>query len=109
MKGLIIKSPWVEMILDGLKPWEIRGSYSHVRGKVALIRSGSKSVVGYANMTGCLGPFTKEEFAKYQGKHHAVGFTKYKKIYAWVLEDVEKLETPIPYKHPQGAIIWVNL
>jgi hypothetical protein len=41
MRGLIIRSSWVEMILAGKKTWEIRGRYTHVRGKIALIRAGS--------------------------------------------------------------------
>jgi hypothetical protein len=27
----------------------------------------------------------------------------------WQLSNVKKYEKPIPYKHPQGAVIWVNL
>ena len=30
-------------------------------------------------------------------------------IYAWVLDNVKKLATPVPYKHPSGAVTWVNL
>ena len=33
----------------------------------------------------------------------------YKKTYAWVLSNAKKYEIPRPYKHPNGAIIWVNL
>ncbi len=39
-RGLLIKSPWVEDILQGRKTWEIRGLITHIRGKIALIRSG---------------------------------------------------------------------
>jgi hypothetical protein len=30
-------------------------------------------------------------------------------LFAWVLEDVVKLKTPVHYKHPIGAITWVTL
>ena len=33
----------------------------------------------------------------------------YKRIYAWVLENPVKFKEPIVYKHPMGAVIWVNL
>ena len=33
----------------------------------------------------------------------------YKKVYAWVLKGVIKYRTPIKYRHPAGAIIWVKL
>jgi len=50
MKGLIIKSPWIELILEGKKTWEIRGSNTKIRGPVALIKSGSGKVFGEANV-----------------------------------------------------------
>jgi len=46
MKGLIIKSPWIELILAGKKVWEIRGSNTTIRGLVALIKSGTGTIVG---------------------------------------------------------------
>lgn len=108
MKGLIIKSPHIEKILDGTKTWEIRGSATTIRGKIALIKSGTKTIVGYAHLIKCV-EMNPETFYHYEHLHHATGFVNYKKIYAWVLRGAEKLETPVPYEHPQGAIIWVNL
>ena len=32
----------------------------------------------------------------------------YKKNYAWPLSDAKRLEKPVPYKHPQGAVKWVK-
>ena len=29
--------------------------------------------------------------------------------YAWELSNVRQLKRPVPYSHPQGAVIWVNL
>ena len=29
--------------------------------------------------------------------------------YAWVLEDIVRLKTPVLYKHPPGAVTWVTL
>lgn len=29
--------------------------------------------------------------------------------WAWVLENAIRYDTPIPYEHPQGAVIWVSL
>lgn len=28
---------------------------------------------------------------------------------AWVLEEARSLNKPVPYRHPAGAVIWVNL
>lgn len=50
MKGLIIKSPWIELILEGKKTWEIRGSNTKIRGPIVLIKSGSKKAFGEVNI-----------------------------------------------------------
>jgi hypothetical protein len=33
----------------------------------------------------------------------------YKQPHAWELRDAVLFSQPIPYIHPQGAVIWVNL
>lgn len=62
MRGLRIRGPWIDLILSGGKTWEIRGSATRVRGLIALIESGSGTVVGVAELTGRVGPLTLEEF-----------------------------------------------
>ena len=49
MKGLIIKSPWIDYILDKEKIWEIRGSSTTIRGPILLIKSGTDKVYGECN------------------------------------------------------------
>jgi predicted transcriptional regulator len=113
MRGLIIRSPYVEWILDGKKTWEIRGSNSHVRGKIALIRSGSGLVVGTCNLVDVMGPLSllelKQNAAKLGKKRSEISATSYEKTYAWVLSNAKRLKHPRRYKHRPGAIIWVKL
>jgi len=113
VNGLIIRSLWVEMILEGKKNWEIRGGYTHVRGKIALIRGGSGLVVGTCELTDVVGPLTREEFRRNARK---AGLTEpeaatlpHKQTYAWVVKNARKYSPPRPYKHPCGAVIWVKL
>lgn len=68
MNGFVIRSPWVEMILDGTKIWEIRGRKTHMRGKIALIRGGSGLIVGTCNLTDVVGPLTRKEFLRNRRK-----------------------------------------
>jgi ASCH domain len=111
-RGLIIKEHWLNHILEGRKTWEIRGSNTTIREEIALIQSGTGKIMGKAKLVEC-----KElTFEEYQASEefHAIpnDLTKhspYKKIYAWILEDATRLIEPIPYQHPQGAVIWVNL
>ena len=112
MKGLLIKSPWIDLILEGKKTWEIRGTNTKIRGPVALIKSGSGKVFGEVTIID-----SKElNLEDYQTSEcfHCVKSTgaiqlPYKKTYAWVLDKPKVYKQAIPYKHPLGAIIWVNL
>ena len=54
MKALLIKTPWIDKILDGKKTWEIRGSATKIRGRIALVQSGSGTVVGICELVDCI-------------------------------------------------------
>ncbi len=112
MKGLIVKSPWIELILEGKKIWEIRGSNTNIRGPVALIKSGSGKVFGKVDIIDCM-ELTLKDYQQGSSFHcvESENATKipYKKTFAWVLDNPSFYEEPIPYKHPLGAVIWVNL
>jgi hypothetical protein len=115
MKGLISKSPHIENILMGKKTWEIRGCNTKIRGEIALIKSGSGTVVGKCHLVDVIAQLTLADLEQNIDKHcvpiseFGAVFGGYKKIYAWVLSCPKTLEIPMNYKHPQGAIIWVNL
>jgi hypothetical protein len=113
VNGLVIRSPWVEMILDRKKIWEIRGAYTHVRGKIGLIRAGSGMIVGTCELIGAIGPLELKEFrksARKAGLRPSEARTlPYQKTYAWVLRNPMKFRRPRLYNHPSGAVIWVKL
>jgi len=113
MRGLIIRSPYIDWILEGKKTWEIRGSNSHVRGKIALIRSGSGLVVGTCKLVGVVGPLTLRELKKHASKlgrtSSEIRSKPYEKTYAWALSNAVRLKHPRRYKHRPGAVIWVRL
>ena len=112
MKGLIIKSPWIELILDGKKTWEIRGSNTNIRGTIALIKSGSGKVFGEVDLIDSV-ELTLEDYQESRKLHGVqsenVLELPYRRTYAWVLTNPKIYKDPIPYKHPMGAVIWVNL
>lgn len=112
MKGLIIKEPWIDYILSGDKVWEIRGSSTTIRGEISLIKSGTGMVFGTVELIDCL----KISLTQYQNSNdkHMISLEHlsempYKNTYAWVLANPKAFETPTPYRHPRGAVIWVNL
>lgn len=115
MKGLISKSPHIQNILSGKKIWEIRGSNTKIRGEIALIKSGSGTVVGTCHLVDVIGPIDIDYLERNIDKHCVSleqfdqVFGGYKKIYVWVLSNAIEFLEPIEYIHPKGAIIWVNI
>lgn len=113
LSAIPIREPWIDMILAGEKRWEIRSKFTKKIGPVALIRAGSGTVVGTANLTEVIQLTPQKAFKK----HAIMGFRPLTKAeakdlegqYAWVLKDVIKFKNPVPYKHPSGAVTWVTL
>jgi hypothetical protein len=115
MKGLVIRSPWIELILDGRKTWELRGQRTQTRGRIALIRKGSGTVVGHCDVVGVVGPLNRADLLSSTRRHRVESrdlptvLARYRKVYAWVLSAPNRLKRPVQYRHPSGAVIWVDL
>jgi ASCH domain len=113
LRALLIRRPWIDMILDGQKTWEIRGARTSVRGRIGLIASRSGTVIGVCDLVDCVGPLTAEEFRKNAKKAgmrpSEAKLGSYRQTYAWVLYMPRLLKQPVPYRHPSGAVIWVRL
>ena len=114
MKGLLVRKPWIDEILAGRKTWELRGSSTQNLGTIALIESGSGLVVGTCELVDVEGPLSMADLRRNVRKHRVPisrlrGKLRYKRTHAWVLQDARRLEKPVPYRHPQGAVIWVQL
>jgi hypothetical protein len=118
MLGLIIREPWMEMILQGKKTWEIRSRNARVRGRISLIRSQSGLIVGTTRLVHAM-PVTRAQLLANLDKHGMsreevlAEFRPRAKyllpLYAWVFEDARRLASPRRYQHPRGAVIWVDL
>jgi hypothetical protein len=108
-KALVVKKKWLDLILAGRKTWEIRGYSTAKRGWIHFVESqaGGK-LMGRARLVNCL-QLPRKSFMRHY-KQHCVPdcAAPYAKIYAWVLEDVEKFKKPFKYQHKQGAI-WVDV
>lgn len=110
-RALIIKQKWLDLIFCGAKTWEIRGSNTKIRGKIGLIESGSGLIVGECEIVDSyiLSPqLFMANFHKH-GVDLRKDNLKYKTPYAWALRNANRYDKPIPYNHPQGAVIWVKI
>ncbi|MBP3199270.1 MAG: ASCH domain-containing protein [Butyrivibrio sp.] len=112
MKALIIKEPWIDLILENKKIWEIRGSNTKIRGKIFLIKSGTGQIWGTAELVDSF-KVSIVDLKRNPLKHRipigAVSEIGYKQAYAWEMKNAKLFDKPIPYKHPKGAVIWVNI
>jgi hypothetical protein len=90
----------------------MRSRNTAVRGRIGLIRKGSKTVVGVANLVSTLPKVSVSDLRANVAKHQ-VGASEiddeFKHNTAWVLERARPLRQPVPFHFPLGAIIWVNL
>ena len=113
IKGLIIKEKWLIRMFEDRKLWEIRNSATNIRGKVYLIQSGTKQIVGECKIIDCI----KLDEDTFENNRHIHTIEKkfaelsYNHPYAWIIEkgSAKRYSKPISYNHPSGAIIWVNL
>ena len=122
VRGLIIRDPYITDILLNRKVWEMRGMSTRIRGRIGLIKSQSGLVFGEAELTDVRGPLSYIELIEswQVGPHDReelkqTGNVPYRhndgssRTFAWVLENVITYQPPVSYRHPSGAITFVDL
>lgn len=112
-KGIIIDEPWIGKILSGEKTWEMRSTGARHRGPIALIKKGSKTVFGVAELYDCSDRLSLDELKGSQDQHcipdSILEAPDYKWNVAWKLKNIHRLDQPVPYQHKGGSTIWVSL
>jgi len=108
---LVVKNPWLDLILSCEKKWEIRGQHTERRGKIHLALSGAGGrLYGQCNITSSF-PIEKRDLRKHFAKHRITDLSvvSYRTPHAWVLSKPVRYDKPFVYKHKKGAIVWVTL
>ena len=108
---LVVKKPWLDLILSRKRSWEIRDAQTKQRGKIHLALSGAGGrIVGQCHITD---PFAidKCKLENHFSKHRIrdLALITYRRPHVWVLSKARRYKTPFVYSHPQGAIQWVKL
>lgn len=87
----------------------MRSTRTLIIGKIKLIESGSGLVTGECELIGC--HKVSRELALRSFKNHRVKDLSLleKWCWAWQIKNAIRYENPVSYKHPRGAVIWVNL
>ena len=114
MKGLIIREPWISMILSGTKIWEMRSRQTPYRGYVGLIRKGTGRVTAIAEIRDSLPPLDASGFRAAREQHGIppekdVEVLQAGWVYPWVLDNVRVLRRAVLAGQKSGAVTWVTL
>lgn len=108
-RALIVAKPWIDLILSGDKPWEMRSRMTDIRGRIGLIEKGSGLIIGEVDVVNSF-PAGLSLLKDKIHKHQVDDFSLLEKWnVAWVLENPKRFNKPIPYKHPKGAVVWVRV
>lgn len=70
-KGLIVDHPWIDLILDGAKTWEMRSTGTSHRGWFGLIAKGSGAVQGIARVHDVGAPLSQDDLLRTE-RHHRI-------------------------------------
>jgi predicted transcriptional regulator len=116
-QGLLIRSEWLSLILQGKKTWELRSKATDVRGPIELIDVDKGQIMGTAWLKDCLRKTVSELKESASKKSHQVTDPKqlrqylkgHKYGYAWVISEVMRYTKPRPYLHKRGCVKWVKL
>jgi hypothetical protein len=96
--------------IRGIKLWEMRSTKTSVRGRIALIEAGSGLISGETLLIDCREALTRETAEIFKHMHQVEDLSLLEKWkFPWVLMNARKYLNPIKYKHPRGAVIWVDL
>jgi len=109
MRGLVIREPWIGLILGGRKSWEMRSRPISLRGRIGLIRQGTGHVCAVADLVDCLPPIAPDQLAQTRDRHAIPpeqfgDVARNRWLVPWVLGNVQILNPSVPYRHPSGAV-----
>lgn len=113
-RGLVIREPWIDLIVSGLKTWEMRSQAPAWRGWFGLIRKGSGQISGIARLADVGRALTQSQMIENIDRHHIpeamIRSGEVEKwTTPWILADVQVLTQPVRYRHPNGAITLFTL
>lgn len=114
-RGLIVRDPYASQLLNGEKSWEIRGQATQIRGLIVIIKSGTGQAFGVVDLDDVIGPLSLDDLvgSNHLPRSEREEFRKtglpYRKTFAYVMKNPRWFASPISYRHPSGAVIWVKL
>jgi len=107
--ALIVREPWINLILDGTKKWEIRSEPTQKRERIALATTQPYLLLGDVEIVDST-VLTHEDFQTHVASHcvdesqqeQVIG--SYKRIHAWHLRRPRRYANPIAYVFPTDTL-----
>lgn len=107
-KILIVKAPFAQWIVEGIKTLEMRSRETKIRETIGIAESGTGLILGTVELYGSMS-MTPEELRTTKELHCVDDFELLKKWNkGWMLRNPVKFENPLKYNHPQGSVVWVD-
>jgi hypothetical protein len=111
---LVVAEPWASLLVDGDKTWELRTTSTKARGPIGIAAKGTGTIVGAVELVDVHGPYSRAEIAPYEDLHRVPAsatstYSGPRGLYGWEVTGAHRFDPPVPYHHPQGAVIWVRL
>ena len=107
---LVMKAPWFDMLLNGTKSLEIRGTRcaKSIGTRVYFSKSGTGTISGFARFAGCEGPLSLQRYDELIPEHCVkdIDSLPYARTFSWRFEGAEWLTQEIPYVVKRGSIGW---
>lgn len=122
-RALKVHECWGELIVSGLKDWEIRSSHTNVRGRIGIMATGKseRQLLGEATLCDCF-ELTREDDGT--GRPHIddhyfnhrlpdmsadAVIASYERVFAWRLVEPVKYNPPVTIKNRQGCVTWIMI
>ena len=103
MKVLSLREPWATLIMENKKLIETRSWKTSYKGELYIHASSTRIPKGWKDNKGLMSLVDVEDMKKNNPQEYICG--EYNEgRYAWILEDIEALDTPIKVKGHLG--IW---
>ena len=108
IKGLIVRKPFIDLILSGRKRYEIRKTSTRFRGKIALVWRGR--AYGTVRLTDVLRkPIEELDFLEPSERRFLERYSKgLTHLFLWELRDPVRFIEPVPIFR-RGAQTWIRL
>ena len=108
---LVMKAPWLDLILSGKKTWEIRGTQTTQRGTIHLALSGAGGQIAGQCRIAKSYTIDRKTLSKHFTKHRIedLSIVTYRNPHVWEISHARRYKQPFVYDHPQGAVNWVRL